>query len=129
MNNIKVIQEAFKLIQSKVSDIKLINLCTSDGFPVCWHNFETNNIEENQLSAATSSIVALSVAASKQMIGAKFSSTTIETEKGNMLLVKTHFGDKECILCFVSGNLHRIGEVRYFAIKLAKFINRTSDVD
>lgn len=117
--------EAFKLIKSKVSDIKLISLCTSDGFPVCCHNFETHNdIEENQLSAAASSIAALSVAASKQLIGSRFSSTTIETENGNMLLVKTHFEEKECILCFVTGNLHRIGQVRYFAVKLAKFISK-----
>lgn len=129
MKNIEVILDAFTTIKNKLDDIKLINLCTSDGFPICSHNFESrDNIGENELSAAASSIAALSVAAAKQLIGAEFSCTTIETDNGNMLLLKTHFGKKECILCFVTGNHHQIGQVRYFAIKLAKFIGKTQVV-
>ncbi len=127
MDTTDVIKNAFKLAHTKLKDIKLINLCTSDGFPIYCKNFEDGkHVGEHELSAATSSIAALSVAASKQLIGAKFCSTTIETENGNMLLVKTHHDQKECILCFVTGNHHQIGQVRFFAMKLAKYIDEAS---
>ena len=125
MNNITRLMNAFNAIESKVTDIKVINLTTSDGFPICSKYFESKNFDEDKLSAASSSMAALSVAASKQLIGSNFSSTIIETDNGSMLLVNTKYDQKDCILCFVTGNLHQIGHVRFFAFKLAEFINNS----
>ena len=127
MNAKENLIKAFKKIELKIEDIKVINLSTLDGFPLCTHYFNSssNKLEDDKLSAAVSSMAALSQAAAKQMIGSKFSSTTIETENGSMLLVKTKYNKASCILCFITGNNHQIGQVRYFAFKLSDYLKNS----
>lgn len=126
MNNNDWLKNAFKQIESKLEDVKVISLSTMDGFPVYTYFFKDKyKTEEDKLSAAASSMTALSLAAAKQFIGSSFDSTSIETKHGSMLLLKTQYEKKDCILCFISGNNHKIGRVRYFAYKLAEYIQNS----
>jgi len=128
MNDKDKLTKVFSQMNSKLPGLKVVNLTTADGFTICSHSFEKKTVEENKLSAATSSLAALSVAAAKQLIGSDFESTTIETIKGCMLLVRTKYQGKKCVLCLVSGKVNVIGQVRYFAFKLAKGIEKSFNV-
>lgn len=125
MNDKEKLRKVFGQMNSKLPDIKVINLTTADGFAICSLYNENHDLEENKLSAAASSLAALSVAAAKQLIGSNFESTTIETKNGCMILVSTKYQEKKCVLCLVSGKVNTIGQVRYFAFKLAKYIEKS----
>jgi len=124
MKETDALEKLFIKMEENLKDIKVINLTTLDGFPIYTHYAEETDIGDDRLSAAASSLSALSVAASKQLIGSDFESTTIESKDGCMLLVQTEYKNDNCVLCFVTGKTHMLGQVRYFAIKLAKYIQK-----
>ena len=127
MKQFENLKKVFKSLGNKINGIKFINLSSIDGFSICSYKYdESFKVEDEKLSAVTSSIAALSIGTSEQIIGSEFNSTIIETKDGTIILVKTQIQHKECILSLVIGSGHIIGSVRFYANKLAKIIKNSN---
>ena len=114
--------QIFKNMETKMPGLKALNVTTVDGFSLFSHSQEGFDLEVDKLSAVTSSLTALSQAASKQVIGAQFESTCIETDQGLIFMVQTRYQEKDCILSLISGDNPNLGQIRYFVLRLAKYL-------
>ncbi|WP_223786752.1 roadblock/LC7 domain-containing protein [Marinicella meishanensis] len=114
--------DLFKQIDSKLHSIRCLSLTTEDGFSVFSQTAGSFKVEDDKLSAVTSSLTALGSAAAKQLIGAKFESTCIETNEGLMFMIKTKYQDKPCVLSLISGNDPNLGQIRFYLNKLAAYL-------
>lgn len=117
--------DLFKQIDSKLNHIRCLSLTTADGFTVFSQTAGTFSVEDDKLSAVTSSLTALGSAAAKQLIGAQFESTCIETDGGLMFMIKTKYQDQPCVLSLISGDDPNLGQIRFYLNKLAKYIATT----
>ncbi len=109
-----------KLIE--FNDIKAVSLSTVDGFTIHAKVQGKYPIEDDKLSAVVSSLSSLSDAASQQIINAQLVNTVIETQNGDILIVKTRYKGKKMVLCIITGAKQNLGKARYYAIKLAEAI-------
>jgi predicted regulator of Ras-like GTPase activity (Roadblock/LC7/MglB family) len=112
----------FSNMQSRLKNIKVLNLTTADGFSLFSHCSEDFKIEVDKLPAVTSSLTALSHAASKQILAANFESTCIETDMGLIYMVQTQYQNKDCILSVICGDEPNLGHIRFYILKLAKYL-------
>ena len=108
----------------KFADLKVLSLTTADGFPIHCDVRQANKVEAEKVAAVSSSLISLSNAAARQMIGKPLESTTIETAGGNMFLCNTTFEEKKCVLCIVTGEKENIGHARYFTQQIAQLISK-----
>lgn len=115
-------EDVFNNMESKLHNIKALNLTSADGFTLFSQFSGGFKFESNKLSAVTSSITALSQAAAKQIIKSNFESTCIETDAGVIFMVQTKYGGKNCILSLISGENPNLGQIRYYLLKLAKYL-------
>ncbi len=111
-----------KLLQ--YNDIKAISLSTEDGFTI--HSVLAGSfvIEEDKLSAVVSSLASLSDAAAQQVIQAALLHTVIETEQGDVLILKTYYRRQAVVLCLITTAKQSLGKARYYAVKLAQAIKK-----
>lgn len=112
----------FDKLKTKFIDLKIIALTTADGFPIYCDVQGKNQVESEKVSAVSSSLMSLSNAAAKQMVGHALESTTIETDNGNMFLCNTEVKEKKCVLCIVTGAKENIGHARYYTQQIAQLI-------
>jgi len=116
----KTIDKLFAAIMKKQVLFKAISLSTADGFTVSSTVADSNDSDQDRLSAVSSSLASLSHAAAKQLMNAKMSNTIIETDTGaDMLIVKTRYEKKDAVLCVITENNENLGKARYYAMKLA----------
>ncbi|MCX7545136.1 roadblock/LC7 domain-containing protein [Marinicella gelatinilytica] len=111
-------------LKHKLPDIRIVHVTTADGIPVFSHYFSDNNVKQDKLAAVASSIASLSRAAAKHVLGDGFANTVIETANGIMLMVQCQYQNKSCVLCVTTGRQHNLGQVRYFAFKLAEVLKK-----
>ncbi len=116
----------FDNMTSKLHGIKSLNLTTSDGFSLFSHYGEGFDLEQDKLSAVTSSLTALSHAAAKQIMESQYESTCIETSMGLMFMVQTRYQGKNCILSLISNEHPNLGQIRFYILRLAKFLETAS---
>jgi len=117
----KHLTELFKRTEYQFSDLKMIALTTADGFPICTRlSIHLDGIEEEKVAALSSSLLALSHSAARQITNSNLISTNIETSEANMFLVKTSYQRQKAVLCTVSGLKQNLGHARYFTHQLAK---------
>lgn len=114
----------FEKVQSKFADLKILSLTTADGFPIYCHVNNRFHVEDEKVAAVSSSLISLSNAAAQQMMGQALQSTTIETGTSNMFLCNTHYNEKKCVLCIVTGAKENIGHARYFTQQIAQLISK-----
>lgn len=104
--------------------LKLVSLSTVDGFGVFQKSKLGDSVELDRVSAITSSLVSLSAAGSKQVVGGDFRSTTVETNEGFLLIRKIKMNNKEHVLAFVTGKDMLLGEANFIAnSSVKKLIN------
>lgn len=115
-------KQLYENIDTKLHNVKALNLTTADGFTLFSELCDGFEFEPNKLSAVTSSITALSQAAAKQIIKSNFQSTCIETDLGVIFMVQTTYQDKKCILSLISGRDPNLGQIRYFLLRMAKYL-------
>jgi predicted regulator of Ras-like GTPase activity (Roadblock/LC7/MglB family) len=110
-----------KLIDQAVKQarfVRAINLSSVDGFT--HHSYTADGIQgDDKLSAVSSSLISLSNAATSQLMNTQLISTVIESNDGNMVLLKTRYLNKDAVLCFIADSHLNVGQTRYFAHKLA----------
>jgi len=120
----ELLAELFSEQTEKFFDLKVFSLTTADGFPIHCEVRQDNEVETERIAAVSSSLISLSNAAARQMIGKPLESTTIETTDGNMFLCNTTFKEKKCVLCIVTGKKENIGHARYFTQRIAQIISK-----
>ena len=114
------IDKLFTALMKKQPIFRAISLSTADGFSVSSTLAEDDGMDQDRLSAVSSSLASLSHAAAKQLMNAKMSNTIIETDTGeDMLIVKTRYEGKDAVLCVISEGGENLGKTRYYAMKLA----------
>ncbi len=116
------LEHMFQEIININDDINAVSLCTADGFTIQSVLDGKRTIEEDKLSAVTSSLSSLSNAASQQIINAQLVNTVIETQNGDILIVRTKYSGKQAVLSVITGAKQNLGKARYYAIKLAEAI-------
>lgn len=121
MENSQLREIVYKVF-AEDSYVQAINLSSVDGFSIYSFKVIGYKIEKDKLSAVSSSLLSLSNAATKQLINSQLINTIIESEDGNMVIVKTKYQGKQAVLTVITEAKLNIGKSRYFAIKLAKSI-------
>lgn len=119
-------KQLYKKLDSKLKSIKSLSLTTADGFSIFSETGDGFKVEDDKLSAVTSSLTALSNAAAKQLMKSNFQSTYIETTKGLMYMIQTRYKGKTCILCLISGENPNLGQIRFYLNNLAKYLETAS---
>ena len=127
MQNKKVIvkQELLERIKELCDENKellLVSLCTSDGFSIKSFASKNLNAEADKLAAMSSTIAALSDSSAKQLMKDRFEITTIETNSGNMLFVRTRYLNHPCVLTIAVSSKLALATARYKTKKLAESI-------
>jgi predicted regulator of Ras-like GTPase activity (Roadblock/LC7/MglB family) len=112
----------FKNLDAKLKNVRALNLTTADGFPLYSYINGSFKIEEDKLSAVTSSLTALSHAAARQIMNDAYESTCIETSMGMMFMVQTRYQNQDCILSLISYGQPNLGQIRYYLLRLAKYL-------
>ena len=116
----------YQELNTKIKSIKSLSLTTADGFTLYSETGNGFQVEEDKLSAVTSSLTALSHAAAKQLMKSNFQSTFIETSKGLMFMTQTQYRNKSCILSLISGENPNLGQIRFYVNNLAEFLTTAS---
>lgn len=113
-----------KELKNKLPDIRIVHIASADGISEYSHYFTADQVKEDKLAAVASSITSLSRAASRHVLGEDFANTVIETGQGIMLLVQCEYNNRSCVLSMTAGRQHNLGQVRYFAFKLARYLKK-----
>ncbi|WP_018624075.1 roadblock/LC7 domain-containing protein [Kangiella aquimarina] len=116
------INKLFEGLLNKYFDLKMVSLCTSDGFGILHQSRLDDEVELDRVSAITSSLVSLGNASSKQIIGGNLHSTIVETDNGNLLIKKLKLAEKELVLSIVTSKKMLLGEANYLITMCAKNI-------
>lgn len=118
---LKLLQQMRKLCEDN-SDITLVSLCTTDGFPI--KHIATNELGEqaDKLAAISSTLSALSCSSAIQMQKGQCEITIIEATSGNMLFVKTDYLETQCVLTVIADIKMSLAEARYKTKKLSQEI-------
>ncbi|MBD3653862.1 roadblock/LC7 domain-containing protein [Kangiella sp.] len=116
----EVVNQLFEGLLDKYFDLKMVSLCTSDGFGVLHKARLDDEVELDRVSAITSSLVSLGNASSKQIIGGNLHSTIVETDSGNLLIKKLKLAEKELVLSIVTSKKMLLGEANYLISQCAK---------
>ena len=112
----------FKNLDAKIHNVRALNLSTADGFSLYTYVNGNFKIEEDKLSAVTSSLSALSQAAARQIMNEEYESTCIETGMGMMFMVQTRYQGQDCILSLISSGQPNLGQIRFYLLRLAKYL-------
>lgn len=104
------------------SEITLVSLCTTDGFPI--NHVSTNELSEqaDKLAAISSTLSALSGSSAIQMQQGQCDITIIEATFGNILCVKTSYLETQCVLTVVANIKMSLAEARYKTKKMSQEI-------
>jgi|GEM_PF-2355490 len=122
---VSVKDELVKLIDNvfvKKSDLKNINLSTSDGFCIYSLSRNTIEIEDDKLAAIASTLCALSEATSDQLIGSSLATIIIETEAGHALFMSTQYLSHPAILSICVSTKTMLAEARFLTKRLSEQI-------
>lgn len=101
-------------------EVVLVSLCTTDGFPIKYLSVDKLSAEADKLAAISSTISALSDSSAQQMQQGKCDIIIIEAGQGNILLVKTSYLGKPCVLTVVANIKMNLAAARYKTKHLAQ---------
>jgi predicted regulator of Ras-like GTPase activity (Roadblock/LC7/MglB family) len=102
--------------------IELISLVTADGFPVMTLSPLMNQVEEDKLAAAASTLHSVSNAVAKQILQKQFQVSFIESEQGNIAFVSLSLEERDYVLAMSSNRTMNIATLRMLINRLAKEI-------
>jgi predicted regulator of Ras-like GTPase activity (Roadblock/LC7/MglB family) len=118
--------EGIKDLCENNRDVFLVSLCTTDGFSIKSFASKALSAESDKLAAMSSTIAALSDSSAKQVLKDQFNITIVETNSGNMLLVRSEYLGLPCVLTVAARTSMTLATARYKTKKLAEIINNIS---
>lgn len=101
------------------SSVSLVNLCTTDGFPVHFISKDSVVSEPDKLAAVSSTLAALSGSSAVQMNQGSYEFSIIEAEHGNILFIQTQYLGAACVLTVSAKSKMILATARYKTKKLA----------
>lgn len=107
---------------NKTGAIKLISVCTSDGFDLFYASRKARQIEGDKIAAISSTLCSISSASAEKISSGKFKIATIESDIGNILFLRTEFAGLDCALCIEGSTNMSLGTLRFISQRLAKEI-------
>ena len=117
------LQACFHALVAGKKNIRLVGLCTEDGFDIKSLADKSFELDSDKLAAMASSISALSNSSAQQLKRDGFTITIIETEDGNILLMKTRYLDQPCVISMATARESSLAQGRFelkrFAAKVA----------
>lgn len=117
------LSQCIKALCEENRDITLVNLCTTDGFPIsCFSISELSN-QADKFAAMSSTIVALSNSSANQVNQGQCTITIVEATSGNILFVRANYAGAECVLTVVAKEKMTLAAARYKTKKLAEVIS------
>ncbi|MFQ3244368.1 MAG: putative regulator of Ras-like GTPase activity (Roadblock/LC7/MglB family) [Arenicella sp.] len=118
--------EGIKDLCENNREVFLVSLCTTDGFSIKSFASKKLSAESDKLAAMSSTIAALSDSAAKQILKDQFNIAIVETNSGNMLLVRSEYLGLPCVLTVAARTSMLLATARYKTKKLAESINNIS---
>lgn len=118
--------EQIDVLYDSNTDIKLIALCTADGFSIHQASKEFENTPD-KISAITSTLSSVSDSISREIMSAPFSINCIESDHGNCVSVYTQYRGKNVVLTVSADAAMSLGELRVRTKKLAHKISELAD--
>ena len=119
----KCLEACFNDLVKGNKNIRLIGLCTEDGFDIKSLADKSFELDADKLAAMASSISALSNSSAQQLKREGFTITIIESEGGNILLMKTLYLDQPCVISMATSPTSSLAQDRFelkrFAAKVA----------
>lgn len=115
--------ELIKNLCVKNPEIKLLSLSTIDGFNIKAFAMKSLNVESDKLAAMASSLFALSNSSSEQLMQDKSTISTIESDKGNFLLMKSQYLDNACVIAMVAKSEMSLAEARFHLRKVSEVVS------
>jgi predicted regulator of Ras-like GTPase activity (Roadblock/LC7/MglB family) len=115
--------EGIKDLCENNRDVFLVSLCTTDGFSIKSFASKVLSAESDKLAAMSSTIAALSDSSAKQILKDQFNITIVESNSGNMLLVRSEYLGFPCVLTVAAKTSMTLATARYKTRKLAEIIN------
>jgi predicted regulator of Ras-like GTPase activity (Roadblock/LC7/MglB family) len=103
-------------------EIQLISVCTSDGFDLHFSSRKKETLEADKIAAIASTLCSISNASAEQISNGRFNIATVESEKGNILFLRTQFLGFECVLCVEGSENMTLGALRFVSQRLAEKI-------
>lgn len=110
-----------EFIESNTS-IELVGLSTSDGFVIGMRRNERITVEFDKISAIASSLCSLSDSAAASIINQSFLMTTVETESGNILFLRTKYLHYSCVVCIAVKEDLSLAQTRFISLRLTDAI-------
>lgn len=108
------------------SNIKLVALCTIDGFSIHQASIEFNAVPD-KIAAITSTLSAVSDSMSREITSGPFNIVCIESKQGNSVSVYTEYANKNVVLTVSANTKVSLGELRLRTKKLAQKISELTD--
>ncbi len=105
-------------------EMLVTSACTEDGFVIAHRNGKKLTLEEDKVAALSSTLLSLSEAAVRIINSGKLRVTVMESDKSNLVVVKTHCRDLPVVLTVASDAALSIGQVLFLTNRLAGEIRR-----
>ena len=106
--------------------MKCITLSTEDGFTIACQHADDFAVEEEKMSAVTTSLAALSNSVSMQMINSELIRTVIETNQGDLFIYRTTYLDKHTVLSLITARKSNHAKSRFISNDLVNKIEKLS---
>lgn len=101
-------------------DLRLVSLCTTDGFPVVSVSKHGLAIQSDKLAAAFSTLFSVSNAVATQVLKLDFDTTIIESDSGNIAVISILVDGVDCVLCMAGGASMNVGTLRLHIKRCSK---------
>lgn len=114
----------FEAILNKYFEIKLISLCSVDGFSVSCKYKGIEDIESDTIAAISSSLFSLAKASSKQILQGELSGTLVETNTGNLIFKHVVIKKEHYVISMMSSKKMLLGEANFVLADCVKNISK-----
>ena len=119
---VQACQAAFKSYLDKYEAVEVINLSTTDGFPIYNQSNHSVSFDAETLAAASSTLYSVSSAVSKQILSKNLKITFIEADLGCIGFILLQLESNDFVLSMSANETMNIGQLRVFIHRLSEEI-------
>ena len=102
--------------------VNVVSLNTTDGFHLLTVKRQRVELENDKLAAMASTMCAMSLSLSQQLLDGELSLAIVESNTGNALFASTHYEKLNCVLCIATDLSVPLGHSRFLTQRLVEQI-------
>lgn len=114
----------FQGILDRYFEIKLVSLCSVDGFSISCKYKNIEDVEHDTIAAISSSLFSLAKASSKQILQGQLASTLVETDTGNLILKHVVINKESYVISLMSSKKMLLGEANFVLTNCVKNVSQ-----